>query len=863
MSTVAERLKEAHEHLLQLYTSIPILTPCLDKIKTNQAEFVVISGRLRQLQEVHTAALYKVEKAKKQLASVFNVNKTDSLAAYNQEASDLKVTENERRICLRQRDEIVTERYKLHKERAKLLEETRQLKKLNESVFDRSKDEVANADFPEELHWQLELKDYDFKIEEVRRQLSKYKIALSNLARAANLSAAALVAFLGYPEAAYKIWKVEYALKASQKMRLYLRVELSLSNAYSNEDAARLACPTIVPPLATPIKPSTVQMYFEPIKRGGIRRFDVEGEMRAYIAEIRSAHKTAEMCVAQETDRLNAMLRYRESIVPLLSKIRRRAFQDSCLGGFRIEGWEDEQGHSLLGTEADILVRGGIHEIGTPTPNSSSSQSVPNLQHRNSVDDSMNADEEFMNTRGIEEIHERLSWRIQIDTIQTAVAQDGQVIISAGSAPLSSLSPSNILGSEVLMMVDRDRQVKLEGKKKDKRGIGLRSRSGSRRDSDQLVGKSGNDNSQGQGSNAFSALGSLILNNSNSNGNNGEGASSSQGEREGRKRSSRGLFGFARSRRESNSGEDGVVPTGPTSSIFQAGRNARSSIDLTNSTAEVANPQRGHRRNVPSISISNHDNGGGGQGSNANTNAHALRRTFFENASLVQLPSWNSQTTTTAAGSNPPSPSVAPVRSRVLSMDEYIGIGPVADRDDIHISPFDLSQGLQPLIPSYTEHYQDQMVDPDMLYLMNSSIAYEGLSSLAERDEEGSFIDDGNESWGVQDVSRSNTGDLTNTSSSSSSTSRPPASSSSSLSSPAVTRVRSRSLSPHGYARIHQSISETGVNGIGNSGNSGNGGVGPSFIRAHYQHHNYSLSDQLPDGRLSGQNELPPPEYSA
>jgi hypothetical protein len=51
MSTVAKRLEEAHEHLLKLYTSIPVLTPCLEKIKTNQAEFVAINSRLRLLQD--------------------------------------------------------------------------------------------------------------------------------------------------------------------------------------------------------------------------------------------------------------------------------------------------------------------------------------------------------------------------------------------------------------------------------------------------------------------------------------------------------------------------------------------------------------------------------------------------------------------------------------------------------------------------------------------------------------------------------------------------------------------------------------------------------------------------------------------
>ncbi|KAF9275089.1 hypothetical protein BGZ88_002547, partial [Linnemannia elongata] len=52
MTTVAERLGEAHEQLLKLYTSIPVLTPCLESIKSNQAEFVVLNNRLRNLQEI-------------------------------------------------------------------------------------------------------------------------------------------------------------------------------------------------------------------------------------------------------------------------------------------------------------------------------------------------------------------------------------------------------------------------------------------------------------------------------------------------------------------------------------------------------------------------------------------------------------------------------------------------------------------------------------------------------------------------------------------------------------------------------------------------------------------------------------------
>ncbi|KAF9101559.1 hypothetical protein BGX27_011430 [Mortierella sp. AM989] len=849
MSTVAKRLEAAHEHLLQLYSSIPILTPCLEKIKSNQAEFVIVNSRLRQLQEAYSTGYYKVEKAKKQLGSVFTINKADSWTAYNQEINELKSIEDGRRLCLRQRDVIVTERYKLHKERETLLEETRQLKKLNESVFDRSKDEVANADFPEELHWQLELKDYDIKIMEVRRQLLNYNTALSNLARAANLSEAALVAFLGYPDAAYKVWRVEYALKASQKMRLYLRVELSLSNAYSNEDVARQACSNIVPPLSTPIKPSAVQAYFEPVsKMRRVKPFDAEPELRAYIAQLRSAHKTAEMYVAQETERLNAMQKYRESIIPLLAKIRRHVFQDSCMGGSRIEGWEDEQGRSLLGTEADILVRGGIHQIGTPSstrpsslPNPSSSQSVPNLQQRNSVDGSMDEDEEFMNTgrdrRGSGRVPDANEQEVSIDPNRSVVVHGGRVVVSAGKAPLSIMSPSNVLGSEVLMAVDLERRAKLESKSKDKDQGGRRSRSRSRRDSDQMVGGSSMDNSTG--SNAFSVLGSLIMSNSsNTNSNNAENSNTgvaNQGEREGQKRNSRGLFGFARGRRGSNNGDEAVVPSGPTSQVFQFGRNSRSSIDLTSPAAEGERVQRGHRRNVPSISISTPDEGG--QSSNVNP----LRRTFFENASLVQLPSWNSPPTTTiATTSNPPSPPVDPVRPRVLTMDEYIGIGAVANRHDS--GSFDLDQGPQPLIPSYEEHQQHQAVDPEILYLMNSSISYEGLSSLAEQDEEGSLFGSGNGPWAVQADSQSNYPDTQMMTSS-----RPPSSPS------AASRVRSRSLSPHGYPRIHQSISNNEIM----SGNSVE--AGPSVIRTHYQRHHYSLSDQATEGICLDQIGLPPP----
>ncbi|KAI8601699.1 hypothetical protein EDD21DRAFT_373817 [Dissophora ornata] len=820
MTTVAQRLSEAHEPLLKLYSSIPVLTPCLERIKSNQAEFVVLNARLRQLQESILAGQHKVDKARRQLDSVFTINKVESEKAYHQELDDLKAIENERRICLRQRDSVVTVRYQLHKQRVVLLEETRQLKKLTESVFDRSKDEVANADFPEELHWQLELKEYDIKISEVRRQCSKYNTALSNLARAANLSEAALVAFLGYPDAAYKVWKVEYALKDSQKMRLYLRVELSLSNAYSNEDAAREACPNIIPSLTVPIKPSSVQGYFESTRKKPIvQPFDAEHQLRTYIAHLRSAHRTAETLLAQETERLNAMQAYRESIIPLLAKIRRHVFQNSCLGGYKIEGWENEQGQSLLGTEADILVRGGIHEAGMPTLtrpalSTSSSQATPTLPRDGDI---MDDEEEIMNTRARDRLRHASvpdvdDQETSIDPSRPVVVHGGRVVISAGRAPLSTLAPANVLGSEVLMQVDRERQARQAkiNSKAIKSRHKARSRSRSGRDMD-IGARPGADNQQAQESNGFSALGSLIMNNSEN------ALSSSQGEREDRKKTSRGLFGFARSRRGSNSGvDDAVVPTGaptPSSRFFQlASRSSLSSVDVSSSSAA----NRGgissggsHSRNLPSISISNHGDG--------NVAHHPLRRSFFENASLVQLPTWSTQP---AAGSSTPSSTTPPLLSssstgpRVMTMDEYIGIGPVAERNDNHVGPFDPSQGSEPLIPSYEEHQQHMAVDPELLHMMNSSVTYDGLSSLTERDEgvqDGFFM--------TQDVVQEEQGG------------------------------NSHVLS--GHHNVHE-----------NSGSNSRSGAGPSVIRTGGQHHSYSLSDQTPDGS-SLTRGVPPPDYAA
>ncbi|KAF9363260.1 hypothetical protein BGX34_004541 [Mortierella sp. NVP85] len=748
MSTVARRLEEAHEHLLKLYTSIPVLTPCLEKIKTNQAEFVAINSRLRLLQDDIAAGQNKTEKAKRQLDSVFTINKADCEKAYRREANELKAFEDERRASLRQRDSIVTERYRLQKERDTLLEETRQLKRLTESVFDRSKDEVANTDFPEELHWQLELKDFDFRITEVKQQVMKYNTALSNLSRAANLSEAALMAFMGYPDAAFKVWRVEYALEASRKMRVYLRVELSLSNAYTNEAAARDACPNIMPPLATPVKPSAVQAYFEPT-RGRPQPFDAEPQLRGYIAQLRSAHRTAEALLAQETERLSAMQAYRESIIPLLAKIRRHVFQNSCLGGHQIEGWEDEQGQSLLGTEADILVRGGIHEVGIPDINrlsslGSSSRTVPTMR-RTSVDMADRTDDPRRNRRGnalaVPNTDEQ---ETSTDPTRSATADGVRVVTSAGNAPLSTLAPSNVLGSEVLMQVDRARQAKMEGKRKFKHKF--RSRSCSAHD-DVSGPDSGTEDRPSQGS-----------------GDNNGNADSAQGSHEGRRLSTMRLFGFSRSRRERSCGpEDAVVPTTPRPRIFQmSGRDYRSSVDVTDSSSHgildrgSRDNRQGHRRNVPSISVWNHGDASG--------------------------------------------------RPRMISMDDYIGIGPVAERSDRPAGEHEPSQGSVPLVPSYEEHQQHVAIDPEQLRMFTASRSYEELPSLAEEDSP---------SYTMPDVQ------------------------------PDQPTARTVPFRPH-------SIQLSSV--------MNNQHAGSSVTTPLYQQHHYSFSDQTPEGNTWGQG-IHPPEY--
>ncbi|KAK3846492.1 MAG: hypothetical protein J3R72DRAFT_433934 [Linnemannia gamsii] len=884
MTTVAERLGEAHEQLLKLYTSIPVLTPCLESIKSNQSEFVVLSSRLRHLQEIIRSGQIRADKARKQLDSVFTIHKGECERSYRQEINDLKTYEDERRITLRQRDDVVTIKYQLQKERAVLLEETRQLKKLTESVFDRSKDEVANTDFPEELYWQLELREYDIKISEFRNTVSKYNIALTSLARAANLTEAALMAFLGYPDAAYKVWRVEYALKASQKMRLYLRVELSLSNAYSNTDNAREACPSIVSLQAPPVKPSAAQAYFEPVTRNAkgkykVVPFDSEQPLREYIARLRTAHKTAERMLAQETERLNAMQAYRESIIPRLAQIRRHVFQNSRLNGYQIEGWEDAMGRSLLGPEADILVRGGIHTVGPvphaessgtqirPPISSSSSQSVPS----NNSSESFQEDEETMNTvhssgrrgsgRHVPDVDDQGS---SSDPHRPMTVHDIRVVLSAGGAPLSTIAPGNMLGSEVLMQVDRQRQAK-ETKEREKVRARSRSRSGREPEPSSSSSPGSYDH---QGSNGFSALGGTSASSSSSNNNsNGTGG----GDREGRKKS-RGLFGFARGRRNSSSNRapeagDAVVPStiAPTPPIFQlSGRNHRSSIDVSHNVrdrlqqSQDSESRGGHRRNVPSISISNEDDDNG-------LAQHPLRRGMLDNASLIQLPSSVSESTFRTMGTSgasntndaPPPPFSMQSRPRVISMDEYVGIGPVACGGDEPIRPYNDGHGSGPLIPSYGEHEQHQSVDPESMMVTNPTGIYtgNGLGSLTEDDDE----------MEVQNLLLGRTSPLAVPLSSSSSAAfqqRHRPTQSFHLPPPLPNgRSRSRSLSPHPLSPYSASLVPANNNNNSNISHSTGTATAISSGRTPYQHHHYSFSDQTPDGSMLSLS-VPPPDYA-
>lgn len=601
--------------------------------------------------------------------------------------------------------------------------------------------------------------------------------------------------------------------------------------------------------------------------------------MRDYIARLRTAHKTAERMLAQETERLNAMQGYRESIIPRLAQIRRHVFQNSRLGGYQIEGWEDAMGRSLLGTEADILVRGGIHNVGTnsigsplesqvrPPLSTSSSQSVPT----NSSSDSFEEDEETMNTvhsrgerrgsgRGVPDVDDQSA---SSDPNHPMTVHDIHVVLSVGRAPLSTIAPGNMLGSEVLMQVDRQRQAQ-EIKDREKVRARSRSRSGREPGPSSSSDLSPADHQQRQGSNSFSALGGNNTIGSSSN-NNSTSNGSGGGEREGRKKS-RGLFSFARGRRGSSSnrapdaGSDAVVPSviAPTPHIFQlSGRNNRSSVDVSNNVRDrLHNQGAGHRRNVPSISISN-------EGDESGLPPHPLRRTMLDNASLIQLPSSGSTSTFRSAGASntndaPPPFSMPSTRPRVMSMDEYVGVGPVVrggggGGGDEPIRPFGDGHGSGPLIPSYGEHEQHQSIDPESMMVTSPSGAYNGsgLGSLTEHDEDAE----------VQNLLLGRTSPpAPPVSSLSSSVFQPHHRSTQSYHLPPPSeggRSRSRSLSPHPLSPYSYSTIPATVGSNSNLSNSSGGSSG----RAPYQQHHYSFSDQTPDGSVLSLS-VPPPDYA-
>lgn len=617
--------------------------------------------------------------------------------------------------------------------------------------------------------------------------------------------------------------------------------------------------------------------------------FDSEAPLREYIARLRTAHKTAERMLAQETERLNAMQRYRESIIPRLAQIRRHVFQNSRLNGYQIEGWEDAMGRSLLGTEADILVRGGIHDVGAssgsplgsqtrPPLSTSSSQSVPT----NNSSDALEEDEEAMNTvhsrgerrgsgRGVPDVDDQGS---SSDPNRPMTVHDIRVVLSVGRAPLSTVAPGNMLGSEVLMQVDRQRQAQ---EIKDREMVRARSRSQSGREPEpsSSSGSGSSDHQQRQGSNSFSALGG----NSTSNISNNQPTSnnSSSGEREGRKKS-RGLFSFARGRRGSSSNHatnigDAVVPSAipPTTPIFQlSGRNNQSSVDISNNVRDRMHNSQDHgsrhRRNVPSISISNEDDEGG-------LPPHPLRRTMLDNASLIQLPSSVSTSTSRSIGSSaanntsndgPPPPFSMPSGPRVMSMDEYVGVGPVVHGgEDEPIRPFEDAHGSGPLIPSYGEHVQDQSIDPESMMITSPSGAFNGggLGSLTEHDDE----------MEAQDLLLGRTSpSVPPPVSSSSSVFQPHHRSTHSFHLPLPSpggRSRSRSLSPHPLSPYSYSMVPAAAGS--NDSLSNSSGNANRTSRAHYQHHQYSFSDQTPDGSTLSLSvpppdyAVPPPEYSS
>ncbi|KAF8918271.1 hypothetical protein BGZ52_012921, partial [Haplosporangium bisporale] len=145
----------------------------------------------------------------------------------------------------------------------------------------------------------------------------------------------------------------------------------------------------------------------------------------------------------------------RESIIPTIARIRRHVFQNSCLGGYRIEGWENELGQPLLGSEADNLVRGGIQEVEPAsasrpglTTNSRSAPSISRIGVDTEDEVAILPGEQRGSGGEQARVPDAEGQETSIDHNNPLIVHNGRVILSAGRAPLSTLAPGNMLGSE-------------------------------------------------------------------------------------------------------------------------------------------------------------------------------------------------------------------------------------------------------------------------------------------------------------------------------------------------------------------------------------------------------------------------------
>jgi hypothetical protein len=139
-------------------------------------------------------------------------------------------------------------------------------------------------------------------------------------------------------------------------------------------------------------------------------------------------------------------------------------------------------------------------------------------------------------------------------------------------------------------------------------------------------------------------------------------------------------------------------------------------------------------------------------------------------------------------------------------MDDYIGIGPVAERSDRPADEHEPSQGSAPLVPSYEEHQQHVAIDPEQLRMFTASRSYEELPSLAEEDSP---------RYSMPDVQ------------------------------PEQPTARTGPFRPY-------SIQLSSV--------MNNQHAGPSVTRPLYQQHHDSFSDQTPEGNTRDRG-IHPPEY--